>query len=106
MDKGVSARSFISWLIYAASKGGNGIRDPIGHAVSRLIQNPSQGAGGACDRLAALPANKLADLVFQELEFQNPSNVDWRTAMEGVSHVRIRVLADQLGVPVPNSKYG
>jgi len=106
LDKGVSARAFISWLLYSASNGGIGILDPIGHAVSRLIQNPSQGAGGACDRLAALPANKLADMIFQELDFQNPSNVDWRTAMEGVSHIRIRVLADQLGVPVPNSNYG
>jgi len=106
LEKSVTAQTFISWLLYAASKGGNNIRDPIGHAVSRLVQDPSQGAGGACDRLAGLPADELATLIFRELNGQSPWNTDWRTVMEGTPRTRLWRLADQLGVPVPDEKDG
>ena len=103
IGKGLNAQAFISWLLYAASRGGNGIHDPIGHAVSRLIQDPSRGAGGAYERLAGLSANELTELLHRELAGQNPWSTDWRTAMVDAPRARLRALADQLGVPVPNS---
>jgi hypothetical protein len=101
--KGLTAQAFISWLLYAASRNGNGINDPVGHAISRLLQDPTQGAGGAFDRLAGLPANELTSLLQWELDRQSPWNTDWRTVMGDAPRPRLRALADQLGVPVPNS---
>ena len=101
LGKGVTAQTFISWLLYAASQGGSGIREPIGHAVSRLIQDPSQGAGGVFERLAGLPANELIDLLTREMIGASPWNTDWGTAMADAPRTRLRALADQLGVPVP-----
>jgi hypothetical protein len=99
------AQAFISWLLYAASQGGNSIRDPIGHAVSRLMQDPSLGAGGAYDRLAGLPARELSELLQRELKCQSPWNADWRSAMQDAPRARLRTLADQLGVPVSEPNY-
>jgi len=103
LGKGLTAQAFISWLLYAASTGGNGIRDPIAHTVSRLIPNPSRGAGGAFDELAELPANELADMLTRELAGQGPWNQIWRKTMEGAPRSRLRTLADQLGIPVSDS---
>jgi hypothetical protein len=103
LKKGVTAQTYISWLLYAASQNGSGIRDPIGHAVSRLIQDPSRGAGGVFERLAGLPAHELTDLLHRELNDQSPWNTDWGTALADAPRTRLRVLADQLGVPVPKS---
>ena len=100
LEKGVTAQSFISWLLYAASQGGSGIREPIGHAVSRLIQDPSRGAGGVFERLAGLPADELIDLLTREMSGASPWNTDWGTAMADAPRTRLRALADQLGVPV------
>jgi hypothetical protein len=103
LGSGLTAQAFISWLLYAASRNGNGINDPIGHAVSRLLQDPTRGAGGAFDRLAELPANEPTGLLQRELDGQSPWNTDWRTAMDGAPRARLRALADQLGVLVLNS---
>ncbi|MDD5367608.1 MAG: hypothetical protein PHQ40_00865 [Anaerolineaceae bacterium] len=104
LEKGVvTARAFISWLLYAASTGGSGIRDPVSQAVSRLAQDPTQGAGGAYDRLAGLPANELADLIIRAIGGQNPWKTDWRTVMEGSPRTRLRALVDQLGISAPDS---
>ena len=103
LENGLTAQAFVSWLLYAASTGGNGIRDPIAHAVSRLIPDPTRGAGGALDKLAELPANELADMLTRELAGQSPWNQTWRKAMEGAPRSRLRTLADQLGIPVPDS---
>ena len=72
LGKGITAQAFISWLLYAASQGGSGIREPIGHAVSRLIQDPSRGAGGVFERLADLPADELIDLLKREMSGASP----------------------------------
>ena len=103
LGKGVTAQTFISWLLYAASQGGSGIREPIGHAVSRLIQDPSRGAGGVFERLAGLPANELIDLLTREMSGASPWNTDWGTALADAPRTRLRALADQLGVPVPKA---
>ena len=103
LGKGLTVQAFVSWLLYAASAGGNGIRDPIAHTVSRLIQDPLRGAGGAYERLAGLPTHELTGLLQRELDGQNPWNTDWRTVMADTPRAKLRALADQLGVPVPKS---
>ena len=103
LGKGITAQAFISWLLYAASQGGSGIREPIGHAVSRLIQDPSRGAGGVFERLAGLPADELIDLLKREMSGASPWNTDWGTALADAPRTRLRALADQLGVPVPKA---
>lgn len=105
LENGLTAQALVSWLLYAASTSGNGIRDPIAHAVSRLIPDPSRGAGGAFDQLSELPANELADMLTRELAGQSPWNQTWRKAMEGAPRSRLRTLADQLGVPVSDPGY-
>lgn len=103
LENGLTAQAFVSWLLYAASTSGNGIRDPIAHAVSRLIPDPSRGAGGAFDRLSELPANELAEMVAREINGQSPWNQTWRKGMEGAPRSRLRALADQLGLSVPDN---
>lgn len=103
LENGLTAQAFVSWLLYAASTSGNGIRDPIAHAVSRLIPDPSRGAGGAFNRLSELPANELAEMVAREINGQSPWNQTWRKGMEGAPRSRLRALADQLGLSVPDN---
>ena len=101
LEKRAKPQLFISWLLYATSNSGAGIREPVGHAVSRLSQDPIHGAGGAFDRLAALPASELTALIRQELNGQCPWKSDWKTAMASAPRARIRALADQLGISIP-----
>lgn len=105
LENGLTAQAFVSWLLYAASPGGNGIRDPIAHAISRLIPHPDRGAGDVYDELAELPANELAELLTRELTGHRPWNRIWRKAMENSPRERLRKLADQIGVSVPDSGY-
>lgn len=105
VKNGLRAQAFVSWLLYATSPNGNGIRDPIAHTVSRLVSDPSRGAGGTFDQLANLPANELADLLIREVNGQSPWNQTWRKTMEGAPRSRLRTLAEQLGVPAPDSGY-
>jgi hypothetical protein len=102
LEEGASAGAFVSWLLYAAGERGQGIRDAIAHTVSRLLRNPAQGAGGAYDRLAAMPAQDLARLVELELGFRNPGNRDWRSLVDGVPRSRLVALANQLGIDIPD----
>lgn len=105
LENGLTAQALVSWLLYAASTSGNGIRDPIAHAVSRLIPDPSRGSGGTFDQLSELPANELADMLTKELAGQSPWNQTWRKGMAGAPRSRLRTLADQLGVPVSGPGY-
>jgi hypothetical protein len=105
LENGLTAQALVSWLLYAASTSGNGIRDPIAHAVSRLISDPSRSAGGAFDQLSELPANELADMLVREIDGQSPWSQTWRKAMEDAPRSRLRTLADQLGVPVSDPGY-
>jgi hypothetical protein len=105
LENGLTAQELVSWLLYAASTSGNGIRDPIAHAVSRLIPDPSRGSGGTFDQLSKLPANELAEMLVREINGHSPWNQTWRKAMEGAPRSRLRTLADQLGVPVSDPGY-
>jgi hypothetical protein len=105
LENGLTAQALVSWILYAASTSGNGIRDPIAHAVSRLYPHPGRGAGGAFDELAKLPANELADMLIRELAGQSPWNQIWRKVLEGAPRSRLQTLAEQLGVPVSGPGY-
>ncbi len=104
LENGLTAQAFVAWLLYAASQGGNGIRDPIAHAVSRLIPDPTRGAGGAYDQLAGLSASELADLLTKELNGQSPWNQAWRRVMHSAQRIRLQSLAEQLGVSASNKE--
>ena len=106
LNNGLTAQAFISWLLYAASPGGNGIRDPIAHTVSRLIPDPTRGAGGGYDQLAGLPASELAELLTRELDGGGSRDPTWQKVMDSSLRSRLRLLADQLGIPVIDSNYG
>ena len=98
MRREKSGKPFVSWLLYAASSRGEAIKDPVGLAISKLLENPSEGAGGAYDRLAELPDETLRDLVWDELHWNRPSNRDWRQAMDNASRDRLRQLVEELGI--------
>ncbi|NMC86284.1 MAG: hypothetical protein GYA58_13455 [Anaerolineaceae bacterium] len=89
---------FVSWLLYAASCRGEAIKDPVSVAISKLLENPREGAGGAYDRLAELLDEQLCDLVWDELHLNRPSNRDWRQTMENAPRNRLRQLAEELGI--------
>ena len=94
----ISGWPFVSWLLYAASSRGEAIKDPVGLAISKLLENPGEGAGGAYDRLAELPDETLRDLVWDELHWNRPTNHNWRQAMDNASRDRLQQLAEELGI--------
>jgi hypothetical protein len=106
LEKGLTAQVFVSWLLYSASPAGNGIRDPIAHTISRLIPHTDRGAGGAYDQLAQLPAYELSEIITREVSGYSPWNKEWRSAMGGAPRGHLRMLADQLGAPIPNTSTG
>lgn len=96
-----SGSPFVSWLLYAASSRGAGIKDPISVTISKLLENPGEGAGGPYDRLAQLLDQRLCDLAWDELHFRRPSNNDWREVMENSSRGQLKRLAEELGIELP-----
>ena len=97
----ISGMPFVSWLLYAASSRGEAIKDPVSVAISKLLENPREGAGGAYDRLGQLLDEQLCDLVWEELHLNRPSNRDWRQVMENAPRSRLKQLAEELGIEVP-----
>lgn len=53
---------FVSWVLYAYSPEGSGVRDPIGLALQHLTRHAHAGAGGSFDRLAKLRPHELRAL--------------------------------------------
>lgn len=93
-----SGKPFVSWLLYGASSRGTAILDPVAIAISKLLQNPGEGAGGVFDRLAELTDEELRDLVWDELHMRRPGHADWREAIGNSPRERLRLLAEELGV--------
>jgi len=56
-----SAIPFVSWMIHGASQ--PGIQNPYSLAIAKLKENPGISAGGASDRLAAIPPRELVRLI-------------------------------------------
>jgi hypothetical protein len=96
LDQEKGALDFVSWVIHGASQAG--IQNPYSLAIAKLKENPGVSAGGASDRLAALPPGQLARLMEQELTFRSPSNRNWRMLFAQAKHNRIHLLADTLGL--------
>jgi hypothetical protein len=63
LAKNASVQAFVSWLLFACSKAGEGINNPLAYALASLREDPVRGPGGAYDRLAALPPAELIQLV-------------------------------------------
>jgi len=63
LDCGGTPQALISWLLYTFSRQGSGLHPGINYALSKLKENPETGAGGAFDRLAALPPAELVRLI-------------------------------------------
>jgi hypothetical protein len=96
LDQEKSATPFISWVIQGAAQAN--ILNPSSLAISRLKENPGIGAGGASERLAALPPRELARLVDQYLGLRSPSDQNWRMLFSQAKRDRIHLLADLLGL--------
>ena len=63
LAKKASVQAFVSWLLYACSPAGEGIKNPLAYALASLREDVSRGPGGAFDLLAALPPVELIRLV-------------------------------------------
>ncbi len=91
-----SAIPFVSWMIHGASQ--PGIQNPYSLAIAKLKENPGISAGGASDRLAAIPPRELVRLIEHSFSFYSPSDRNWRMLFTEAKRDRIRLLADSLGL--------
>jgi hypothetical protein len=91
-----SAIPFVSWLIHGASQ--PGIQNPYSLAIAKLKEAPGISAGGASDRLAAIPPRELVRLIEHSFSFYSPSDRNWRMLFAEAKRDRIRLLADSLGL--------
>jgi len=96
LDQEKNALPFISWLIYGASQ--PSIQNPYSLAIAKLKENPGTNAGGASERLTALPPREFARLIEQALSFYSPSDRNWQMLFAEAKRDRIRLLADSLGL--------
>ncbi len=98
--------AFVSWLLYAASPRGRSLRDPIGHAVARLLEEPRRGAGPAYEELAELGPQALADLIRRELTSGDArwAHAAWGRAMQDAGSDRLQELAELLGIEWRNEE--
>ena len=91
-----SAIPFVSWMIHGASQ--PGIQNPYSLAIAKLKEAPGISAGGASDRLAAIPPRELVRLIEHSFSFYSPSDRNWRMLFAEAKRDRIRLLADSLGL--------
>ena len=91
-----SAIPFVSWMIHGASQ--PSIQNPYSLAIAKLKENPGISAGGASDRLAAIPPRELVRLIEHSFSFYSPSDRNWRMLFAEAKRDRIRLLADSLGL--------
>jgi len=106
-----SARAFVSWLLFACSPAGEGIKNPFAYAIASLQDDPETGAGQAYDALAALPPSALIALIrwsvgkaSKSYDFSNQSsgNPTWDDVMGSSSRHAILLavlLGDQDALP-------
>jgi hypothetical protein len=96
IEQEMSALPFVSWIIHAASQ--PGIQNPYSLAIAKLKENPGISAGGASDRLAAIPPRELVRLIEHSFSFYSPFDRNWRMLFADAKRDRIRLLADSLGL--------
>lgn len=90
--------AFVSWLIHGAAN--QRIESPYSLAIAKLTETPRKGAGGACDRLAALPPEEFIQMLQQRLSLSQPGNTDWNLVLGNAKLDRIRLLVDLLNLPL------
>jgi hypothetical protein len=97
-----TAEIFVSWLLYGASVSGKSIKNPISHAIDRMMKEPGTGAGEAFEALAMITPNDLAWLVVRAVKgtAKWAGNSDWNSVMSGSSQGQLMDLAYQLGIDV------
>ena len=83
---------FVSWILYGAAS--SNIQNPLSLAISKIKEQPGLDARGAFERLARLEPAAIANNLRLELTLRNPSGEDWQSVFRGVSHDRLRLLAD------------
>ena len=106
-----STRAFVSWLLFACSPAGEGIKNPFAYAIASLQDDVETGAGRAYDTLAALPPSELIALIrwsvgkaSKSYDFTNQtsSNRTWDETMGSSSRHAILLavlLGDQDALP-------
>jgi hypothetical protein len=109
LAKNASVLAFISWLLFAFSRSGRKIKNPLTFTLASLNEDPSQGPGGVYDQLAALPPSELVRLVRWSvrtastrygLQKESSGNDLWETKM-GASNRHKVLLAILLGEDPP-----
>ena len=103
LNQNASSQAFISWLIYAASPKGKGIKRPVQFAASKLVLNTQAGVGSVYDRLADLPPKDLYELIEGALSGFEPGRPipqegwpDRHSVMANASTERLLALKGQL----------
>lgn len=106
-----SAKAFVSWLLFACSPAGEGIKNPFAYAIASLQDDVETGVGRAYDALAALPPSELVGLIRWSLhkassiyDFANQTsgNPTWDETMGSSSRHAILLavlLGDQNALP-------
>lgn len=106
-EKGVF--SLLSWLFYAASPvQGKGLNAHLIFAGNKVIDNPEEGAGGSCDRLAQLSPSAISRLMVCSLNIEGLISVDgredWKILYEKAPPEVIIQLADWLDIPLRKTR--
>jgi hypothetical protein len=98
LSKNASASALVSWLLFAFSPSGIGIKNPFAFAIASLREELHAGAGGDFDFLAELPPSELIRLIDRapksrfELEATGGTGcVEWDTAM-GLTNPGLKML--------------
>ena len=110
LAKNASAQAFVSWLLYACSPAGDGIKNPLAYVLAALREDPGRGAGGTFDRLAALPPIELIHMVrwsvnhaSRKYNFTDNSsgNPDWEETMGATDRygILLKILIGEEGDP-------
>ncbi|MDX9993662.1 MAG: DnaA N-terminal domain-containing protein [Anaerolineales bacterium] len=66
--------NFVSWMLYAYSEAGRGVKNPVSNALARLQENTFSGAGGDFERLATLTPHELKSLIDADLAGKESPN--------------------------------
>lgn len=95
-----SPAAYVSWLLYWASDLGKRLVDPVGHAISRLKDDPMTPMEGAFGRLAELGPEAVEELMMPLVlggVVSHSGNRDWDSEMQGASRDRLKKVSELLG---------
>jgi hypothetical protein len=93
------ARVLVSWLCYAHSLKGQGIKDPFGWALARVKDQPGSWAEGVYAELAQIVPAEFARLLERHIEAgMSPADERWEAAFGKVALGRLKELGTVLGL--------